>query len=72
MPVASGQSTTDLSEVQPNVAIAAAKFAKPAPAMNRGNTAHRLVDQFKKDKVSYFGNYAGQLFCFERCSVLFS
>ena len=27
-----GQSTTDLSEVQPNVAIVAAKFAKPAPA----------------------------------------
>jgi outer membrane lipoprotein-sorting protein len=26
----SGQSTTELSEVQPNVAIDAAKFAKPA------------------------------------------
>ncbi len=27
-----GQSTTELSEVRPNVAIDAAKFAKPAPA----------------------------------------
>jgi hypothetical protein len=28
-----GQSTTELSEVQPNVAIDSAKFAKPAPAL---------------------------------------
>ncbi len=28
-----GQSTTQLSEVQPNAAVAAAKFSKPAPAM---------------------------------------
>jgi photosynthetic reaction center cytochrome c subunit len=31
-----GQSTTDLSNVQPNAAVAAAKFMKPAPAVVRG------------------------------------
>jgi outer membrane lipoprotein-sorting protein len=31
-----GQSTTELSEVQPNVPVAAAKFTKPAPAASRG------------------------------------
>ena len=31
-----GQSTTELTEVQPNVAIAAAKFVKPAAAASRG------------------------------------
>jgi len=31
-----GQSTTELSEVQPNVPVAATKFTKPAPAVPRG------------------------------------
>jgi hypothetical protein len=31
-----GQSTTDLSDVQPNAPVAAAKFAKPAAAMSQG------------------------------------
>jgi hypothetical protein len=31
-----GQSTTELSNVQPNAPVAAAKFAKPAPAVARG------------------------------------
>jgi photosynthetic reaction center cytochrome c subunit len=31
-----GQATTDLSEVQPNAAIDAAKFARPAPAEVKG------------------------------------
>ncbi len=31
-----GQSTTELSNVQPNAAVAEAKFMKPAPAVSRG------------------------------------
>ena len=31
-----GQSTTELTDVQPNVPVAAAKFAKPAPVASRG------------------------------------
>ncbi len=31
-----GQSTTELSEIQANAAVAAAKFAKPSPAMSKG------------------------------------
>ena len=31
-----GQSTTELSDVQPNVQVAASKFAKPAPVASRG------------------------------------
>jgi photosynthetic reaction center cytochrome c subunit len=34
-----GQSTTELSDVQPNAAVAAAKFMKPAAAVSRGPAA---------------------------------
>jgi photosynthetic reaction center cytochrome c subunit len=34
-----GQSTTELTDVQPNVAVAAAKFVKPAAAASRGPTS---------------------------------
>jgi outer membrane lipoprotein-sorting protein len=34
-----GQSTTELSDVQANTSIAAAKFAKPAPATARSSAS---------------------------------
>ena len=34
-----GQSTTELTDVQPNAPVAAAKFAKPAPAAARGSAS---------------------------------
>src|SRR3984893_15727220 len=34
-----GQSTTELTDVQPNAPVAAAKFAKPAPVASRGSAS---------------------------------